>query len=124
MTFVARIETPEFTEKRDGTRIAVALEVGLSSDSQFFTGITGDISQGGLFVSTYRAMSVGTEVELTFSLPNAAVIKTLGRVRWVRSTSAGAPPGIGVSFEALSSEDRALIEAFCAARVPLYHDDE
>jgi uncharacterized protein (TIGR02266 family) len=123
MTLATNIETPQFTERREGPRFAVALEVTLSSDSQFFAGITGDIGQGGLFVSTYRTLPVGSEVELTFTLPTAAVVKTLGTVRWVRAASAGAPPGLGISFNALSSADRAHVEAFCVARAPLYHDD-
>jgi uncharacterized protein (TIGR02266 family) len=116
-------EVPQFTERREGARIAIALEVALSGDSEFFAGISGDIARGGLFVGTYRTLPIGESVELTFSLPNGAVIHTHGRVRWARAASTGAAPGLGISFESLSDEDKAHIEAFCAERAPLYHDD-
>jgi uncharacterized protein (TIGR02266 family) len=114
---------PEFIERREGERLSIALEVALTGDSQFFTGITGDIARGGLFVSTYRTLEIGTTVDLAFSLPDGATIKTTGTVRWTRPHSAGAEPGLGISFDALSAEDRAHIETFCAQRAPLYHDD-
>ena len=117
------IPVPQFTEKRDGERVAIALEVALTGDSQFFAGITGDIARGGLFVSTYQVLPIGTGVDLTFSLPDGAVIKTHGKVRWARAASTGAAPGLGISFESLGAEDRAHIEAFCGQRAPLLHDD-
>ena len=114
---------PEFTERRDGDRVAIALDVVFEGDSQFFAGITGDIGRGGLFVCTYRTLEIGTLVDLSFTLPGGAKIETKGCVRWLRPASAGAAPGIGVSFEALSAEDHTLIDEFCAQRAPLYHDD-
>ena len=123
MESIARSEVPQFTERREDARVAIALEVALTGDSQFFTGITGDIARGGLFVGTYRTLPIGRLVELTFSLPNGAVIHTSGRVRWSRDASTDTHPGIGVSFESLSDADRAQIETFCAEREPLYHDD-
>ncbi len=117
-------EVPQISERREGARVAIALEVALTGDSQFFAGITGDIACGGLFVCTYRTLEIGTNVDLAFSLPDGAMIKTTGRVRWTRPASAGAAPGVGVSFESLGEEDRAHIERFCAERAPLYHDDD
>jgi uncharacterized protein (TIGR02266 family) len=114
---------PQFTERREDARIAIELEVALTGDSEFFAGLTGDIARGGLFVGTYRTLPIGERVELTFSLPNGAVIRTQGQVRWSRAASTGASPGLGISFESLSDADRAHIEDFCAARAPLYHDD-
>jgi uncharacterized protein (TIGR02266 family) len=113
---------PQFTERREDERVAISLEVALTGDSQFFAGITGDIARGGLFVCTYRTLEIGTSVELTFSLPNGAIIKTTGKVRWARSANAGAAPGFGVSFESLSADDRAHIDAFCVERAPLLHE--
>lgn len=114
----------QFTERRDGERVNIALDVALEGDSQFFAGITGDVGRGGLFVCTYRTFEIGTRVELTFTLPSGAKIVTQGCVRWLRPASAGAAPGLGVSFESLRDEDRAQIETFCAERAPLYHDDD
>ncbi len=117
-------EIPKFIERREGDRVAIALEVALTGNSQFFAGITGDIARGGLFVCTYRTLEIGTTVDLSFSLPDGVMIKTTGTVRWTRPASAGAEPGLGISFDSLSDEDRARIESFCEHRAPLYHDDE
>jgi uncharacterized protein (TIGR02266 family) len=123
MESIAPAEVPHFTERRDGERLNIQLDVAFHGDSQFFAGITGDIGRGGLFVCTYRTLEIGTLVDLSFSLPDGAKIETKGRVRWLRPASAGAAPGIGVSFEELSADARAHIETFCAQREPLYHDD-
>ncbi len=102
-------------------RVTLEVDVDLSSDSHFFTGLSGDISEGGLFVSTYRSVDVGSEVDLEFSLPTGAV-QTRGLVRWHRDASPYGPPGIGIEFDLLSEQERKIIHAFCVARAPLYYD--
>ena len=123
MTESAHAEVPQFTERREGERMAIALEVALTGDSQFFAGITGDIARGGLFVHTYRTLDIGTSVDLEFKLPSGVTIKTTGKVRWSRPSSAGAEPGLGIAFDSLTPEDRAHVESFCAERAPLLHDE-
>jgi uncharacterized protein (TIGR02266 family) len=108
-------------ERRSSGRVALEVEVTLTSDSQFFAGLTGDVSQGGLFVQTYKRYEVGCRVVVAFSLPGGE-IRTAGIVRWIRPASDGTPPGFGIAFEGLSSAERASIDAFCCARPPLYHD--
>ena len=108
-------------DRRASERVALDVEVTLTSDSQFFAGLSGDVSEGGLFVQTYRRYAVGCRVAVAFSLPTGE-IQTHGVVRWVRPTADGSQPGLGISFEHLSSAQRASIEAFCRARPPLYHD--
>ena len=102
-------------------RVTLEVDVDLSSDSHFFTGLSGDISEGGLFVSTYRTVDVGSEVDLEFSLPNGAV-QTRGLVRWQRDASPYGPPGIGIEFDLLSEAERDIIHDFCVARAPLYYE--
>jgi uncharacterized protein (TIGR02266 family) len=110
-------------EHRSGPRVTLEVDVDLASDSHFFTGLSGDISEGGLFVSTYRNVDVGSEVELEFSLPNGAVA-TRGLVRWQRDASPYGPPGFGIQFDVLTEEDREKIHEFCATRAPLYYEVE
>ena len=108
-----------------GVRQRVAIEVTASqeSESHFFVDLTGNLSQGGLFVATWRRLPVGTAVDLAISLPHGA-LSLRGRVRWVRDLAEGVVPGLGVVFEGLSDEQLARIEEFCAQRAPLYVDDE
>lgn len=111
-------------EQRASERVAVAVEINLASDSQFFSGLAGDISEGGLFVSTYRALPIGSAVDLEFSLPGSdAPLHARGVVRWLREHSTGQPRGVGIAFDALSEEDRERIHRFCEMRPPLYYED-
>lgn len=111
-------------EHRATPRTSLVVELHLASDSHFFSGLSGDISEGGVFVSTYRDLATGTPVDVEFSLPGSErVVKAKGEVRWHRSASPDMPPGVGIAFEELADEDRALIHRFCTLRPPLYYDD-
>ena len=107
--------------RRKHPRVALAVEIDLSSESHFFSGLSGDLSEGGVFVETYRDIPVGSEVALEFDLPNGSVTAH-GSVKWHRDHSDSSPPGVGVAFDDLSDEGKELIVAFCARRAPLYYD--
>ena len=110
-------------EHRAHRRVVVAVAVGLGTDSHFFAGLSGDVSEGGVFVQTYRDIPVGSDVEVLFDLPEGQ-LKAHGRVRWHRDNSDSSPPGVGIAFSALGAEDRRLIQSFCDRRPPLYYDVE
>lgn len=111
-------------EKRESERVSLAVDIHLSSDSHFFSGLSGDISEGGLFLSTYRALAVGSPVALEFSLPGAKdAVRAKGEVRWLREHSTGQPQGVGIAFEELADDDRERIHRFCTMRPPLYYED-
>lgn len=111
-------------EHRASQRTSLSVELHLASESHFFSGLSGDISEGGVFVSTYRDLAVGSLVDIEFSLPGSErTIHARGEVRWHRDASPDAAPGVGVAFEELSEEDRALIHRFCTLRPPLYYED-
>jgi uncharacterized protein (TIGR02266 family) len=114
---------PAFEDHRAYPRIALAVEIGLETDSHFFSGLSGDVSEGGVFVQTYRDLPLGSEVEIEFALPTGR-ISTHGTVRWHRDNSDTAPPGLGIKFEDLADDARSLIHEFCEARAPLYYEVE
>lgn len=108
--------------RRIHPRASLEVEITLGSESNFFAGITNDVSTGGVFVVTYaRPPAVGTEIDVEFQLP-AVTLHTRGQVRWTRPATEGAPPGIAIGFINLSEADRAEIERFCRARAPSYYD--
>jgi uncharacterized protein (TIGR02266 family) len=104
-------------------RVAIEVTASPESESHFFVDLTGNLSQGGLFVATWRRLPVGTGVDLAIALPHGS-LSLRGRVRWVRDMAEGVVPGLGVAFEGLSPEQLVRIEEFCAQRAPLYVDDE
>lgn len=110
-------------EHRASPRVSLSVDIHLSSDSHFFTGLSGDISEGGIFVSTYRPLDIGNEVELELTLPGSAEPFTArGTVRWIREHSADHPRGFGISFDVLADGERERIHDFCARRPPLYYE--
>jgi uncharacterized protein (TIGR02266 family) len=120
----ARSSKLRLDESRATSRVAVSVDIHFTSESHFFTGLSGDISEGGLFLSTYRPLSIGSEVEVEFSLPASdRTVVARGKVRWLREHSEDHPRGVGISFEELSDEDRERIHAFCSRRPPLYYED-
>ena len=118
--------TPAIHERRSSPRAFLQAEITFESDSNFFTGFAEDISDGGLFLSTYDLKPVGTLVEVEFCLPTGHLVRAVGEVRWLRDPReevAGIPPGMGLSFHDLHPVDRQAIAEFIAARAPLFYDD-
>ncbi len=112
------------SDGRAHRRFSIELEVSLNSDSNFYMGLTQNLSNGGLFVATHLVKPVGTEVELSLRLPiGDAALSLRGVVRWVREFHHGEPlPGMGIAFENPSADDLRKIEDFLATRTPLFFD--
>lgn len=108
--------------RRREPRRACELELEFTDETHFYAGITQDLSQGGVFIATYRVFPVGSRLELGFQLPDGTEVRARGVVRWVRAE--GAPeaerPGMGVAFSELSESALTAIAAFCRDRAPLY----
>jgi len=104
-------------------RVFVEVEIGLTTESHFYTGLSLDVSTGGVFIATYEPSTPGTSVTLYFVLPDGYVVNAEGVVRWTRSATEDAPPGMGVAFVNISREALAHIAEFCASRPPLYFDE-
>ena len=98
--------------------------VGATTESNFFVGFSGDISEGGVFVATYATLPLGTPVELLVTLPGGFEKTIRGKVRFVRDPmDMDSEPGMGVRFDRLEDEARDLILRFIRKRPPLFYDD-
>jgi uncharacterized protein (TIGR02266 family) len=112
-------------ERRHHERHKVSVDLTISSEHQIFTALSGDVSEGGVFVATYKDIPIGTAVHVTLTLPEGP-LEVAGAVRWRRAAAGeggAAPPGIGIGFENLPAAHRDAIERFCATRAPLLHDE-
>lgn len=121
----ASLSAPTSTDARVFRRLTLELEVSLQSDSNFYMGLTENLSSGGIFVATHLVEPIGTTVVLQLRLPTRQTALNLaGRVRWVREFSDGleAPPGMGIEFESISEEDSQAIGEFLMTRTPLFFD--
>jgi len=111
---------------RDYTRVQLKTNINLGSDSNFFTGFSTDISEGGIFVATVETVPQGTKVDLDFTLPGGRPLKASGVVRWLREQNDHTPdlmPGMGVQFQDLQPEIASLISDFVRKREPLFFPD-
>ena len=114
---------------RAAERFDLEVKVDLESDHNFYTGLTQNISSGGLFIATHHIRKIGERITLNFTLPgnpNPVAVET--EVRWIRENSAllraHGEQGMGVRFINLSAEAKQAIDAFLGSRESLYYDDE
>ncbi len=104
-------------DRRDASRVEVDLDVSLGTHAHYFTAQARDLSHGGLFVETYRALALGEELSVEFELPAGRVVAK-GIVRWVREAQGSRSPGYGIAFQGLSRFTRPLIDCFCRSLAP------
>jgi uncharacterized protein (TIGR02266 family) len=115
----APVPPPSGREQRVHPRAALSVEVGLHTHDNFYAGVSGDVSAGGIFVATYDPPPIGQEVELTIALPDAQPIVAVGEVRWLREQSAaldGNSPGCGIAWRRITPEALDAIRRFVAQR--------
>lgn len=99
-------------ERRSSSRAPVDLDVSIGSDDHFFTATASDLSTGGLFVETYRALPVGCELSIEFEVPAGRFVGR-GVVAWAREAQGNRAPGYGIRFGEQSRYARPLLEGFC-----------
>lgn len=111
---------------RISPRVKMQAAVDFTSDNNFFNGFSANISDGGLFVATVNLLPLGTEVDLSFSLPSGDRIEAKGVVQWVREVNDQMPdvfPGMGVQFAQLNPAAQSAIAQFLVQRDPLFFAD-
>jgi uncharacterized protein (TIGR02266 family) len=109
---------------RPGEREELEANVGATTESNFFVGFSGDISEGGVFVATYLSLPIHTKVDVLVTLPGGFHKSIPGTVRFVRDPmDMDSEPGIGVRFDRLDEEARDLILRFIRKRPPLFYDE-
>src|SRR4051812_7020419 len=89
-------------EGRAQPRAAVYANVDMTSEHNFWSGLTMNMSEGGLFVATHNIVAAGTTLLLNIRLPfEPDPIVVLAQVRWLRPYNSGqddVPPGLGLQF--------------------------
>ena len=115
---------------RASERFDLEVTVDLESDHNFYTGLTQNISAGGVFIATHHIRRIGDRITLKFTLPGSTkTIDVETEVRWIRENSAlhrvdEGSQGMGVRFINLTPEASAAINAFIQSRDSLFYDDE
>lgn len=100
--------------------------VTLTSDSNFYTGLTCDLSLGGLFIATEQPLPLGSKVSFDLALITGKVtVPIAGTVRWLRAEEApGLPAGMGIQFDELHPRVAKHIHALMARRDSIFWEEE
>jgi uncharacterized protein (TIGR02266 family) len=104
--------------RRAFRRESLRVEVHYRTEWGYFTGFMEDISQGGLFVTTYTRPPIGDHTELCFSIPDEhgepVECKALAEVRWLRDPNIQTQqlPGMGLSFVKMPARSYRAICSF------------
>ena len=95
---------------------SLEVEVSETSQSNFYTGFTRNISEGGLFIATAKLQDIGSSITFRLKIPpNSEMVELTAIVRWVREHHPLNPDiesGMGVQFINLTEEIRVQIQRF------------
>ena len=114
------------SNNRAHLRVPLSVEVSLESENNFYTGLTDNISEGGVFVATHTPPPRGTHVEFELVLGDGARFPIEGEVCWtrdLRASSPDAPAGCGIRWLRISDAALQAVSAFIHARGTLFYDD-
>ena len=123
-----QMSSPKIAPKPAGAREKIEANIGATTESNFYVGFSGEISEGGVFVATYEVLPKDSSVNVLVTLPGNFEFRCDGWVRFVRdpfdlTSEDGAEPGMGVQFENLPQDARELVLRFVRKRPPMFYDD-
>jgi uncharacterized protein (TIGR02266 family) len=113
----------EEENRRKSLRLALHANVTMRSETNFFSAMTENISDGGVFVATLSPPDIGEKVKLQISVEGEGGIVVSGIVRWLRTSEDGYS-GCGIQFENLSPEGKKAVDTLVESiqRDPLLAD--
>ena len=114
MTVVLK-KQDEWADRRDAERVDAEIVVSAVNGDRQVGGVTENVSEGGLFMTTKTPHAVGETLTIRFSLPGTEkTIEATAKVRWTRPEDPRRelPSGVGVQFVSLSDGERTLIKDF------------
>ena len=115
----AELEAPSqrVAEHRRDDRAQITLRVDYKRLNTFFADYTRNISKGGTFIRTTKALPIGTQFVFVLSVParEDSQLRLLGEVKWVVAEGEATeeqPPGMGIQFVFDNDADRGRVEDF------------
>ena len=110
--------------RRSTARVELKAQVTVTSETNFFTGLSENISEGGVFISSLAPPELGTIIDAEISTGDGGqAIKVAAEVMWVR-TEQGQPVGCGCRFLNVDEVTAARLKDFISrgGREPLFYD--
>jgi len=108
--------TAPSSDRRQHPRYTVSIKVEYSTKGMFDSNYVTNLSTGGVFIQTEKPYPMQSEIQLTFTLPEAnAVIEAKGKVVWtydIRRGTTTIVPGMGIKFIDLPKAQLALLRDY------------
>ncbi|MBK6849145.1 MAG: TIGR02266 family protein [Proteobacteria bacterium] len=96
------------------TAVTVKIKFRCSTIDQFAERYAADVSDAGIFIRTPKPLATGTHVSFEFQYQDGSpLLSGSGTVVWVREhapAQSGSQPGMGVRFDQLPPESRAMLQ--------------
>src|SRR4029434_4844135 len=97
------------TDSRQHSRAPIELKVDYKKLNSFFADYTKNISKGGTFIKTRKALPVGSRLLVRLAVPGRpAPFELAGEV--VHAAVGGEAPGMGIRFVWANPRDRGAFE--------------
>ena len=107
--------------------LSFEIDLGQGSEHNFYTGLTNNISEGGLFISTTQVLDLGTKIKFPLLVPGMSQAEVVeGEVRWVRRegrAEENVPSGIGIQFTQASSTLKKCINTYIRRRESIFYEE-
>lgn len=108
------------TDQRAHIRVPYECPAVLSTSGQVWKGQTKNLSEGGIYVSTFVPPQVDTVLDIVLYLAGEhGILRLHGGVCWTRGVMGsleGEPPGCGIRFLSPADQERAVLRAVVASR--------
>ncbi len=118
-------QSNERISRRAHKRAPLEIEVSLESEHNFYAGIAGNVSEGGLFIATHMPPPTGAAVEVHLQLQgNKFDIE--GEVCWTRDaehSSEWLPAGCGIRWLRVSDAALQAISEFVDGRETILFEE-
>ena len=101
---------------RSDHRVPIQLLVDYNSGGNFLFDFCRDLGSGGVFIETTQPLATGSEIELTFTIPDSKeTLRTSGKVIWSQGAVVGrsnVSVGMGIQFSAFNNIQRKTLDQF------------
>lgn len=101
---------------RNDHRVPIQLLVDYNAGGNFLFDFCRDLGSGGVFIETAQPLATGSEIELTFTIPDSKeTLRTSGKVIWSQGPVVGrgnVSVGMGIQFSAFNNTQRKTLDQF------------
>ncbi len=101
---------------RNDHRVPIQLLVDYKAEGHYLFDFCRDLGTGGVFIETKSPLNSGSEIELTFTIPDSKeTLRTKGRVIWSQAPIANRSDvnvGMGIQFTQFSDSQRKILDDF------------